>query len=60
MVKKIPTWAFFCVNDESPIDVKVPSVMCCILCYSTLVGLIILGKKKGRGKKMFHISIIMG
>jgi hypothetical protein len=29
-----PTWAFFCVNDESPIDVKVPQIMHYILSYN--------------------------
>jgi hypothetical protein len=44
--KNSSTWAFLCVNDESPIDVKVPHVMCCILCYSRLVGHVILEQKK--------------
>jgi hypothetical protein len=37
---------FLCVNDESPIDVKVPHVMCCILCYSRLIVHAILEPKK--------------
>jgi hypothetical protein len=36
----------FCVNHQSPIDVNVPHVMCCILCYSRLVGHAILEQKK--------------
>jgi NifU-like protein involved in Fe-S cluster formation len=29
--KKIATWAFLCVVDNSLVDVKVPHVMCCML-----------------------------
>jgi len=36
--KKKSTWAIFCVNDESKVDVKVPQIMCRMLCYSRLVG----------------------
>ncbi len=39
-----PIWAFVFVNDESPIDVKVPQVMHCILCYNKLVSHAILGQ----------------
>jgi hypothetical protein len=38
MEKKIQLGAIFCVNDESKVDVKVPQVMCHMLCYSGLVG----------------------
>ncbi len=48
--KHSSTWAFLCVNDESPIDVKVPHVMCCILCYSRLIGHAILEPKKNLKK----------
>jgi hypothetical protein len=37
-----PTWAFFCVNDESLVDLKVPQVMCCMLCYSKPIRHVIL------------------
>jgi hypothetical protein len=42
---KILQLGHFCVNHESPIDVKVPHVMCCILCYNRLVGHAILEQK---------------
>jgi hypothetical protein len=42
----------FCVNDESPIDVKVPHVMRCISCYSRLISHAIL-KQKTKLKKGF-------
>jgi hypothetical protein len=38
MENKSTTWAIFCVMDESKVNVKVPQVMCCMLCYSRLVG----------------------
>jgi hypothetical protein len=41
---EILQFGFFCVNDESPIDVKVPQVMHCILCYNTFVSRAILGQ----------------
>jgi hypothetical protein len=40
--KIFPTWAFLCVNDESLINVKVPQVMCCIMCYNRPIGHVIL------------------
>jgi hypothetical protein len=46
MAKILQLGHFLCVNDESPIEVKVPHVMCYILCYSTLIGHAILEPKK--------------
>jgi hypothetical protein len=45
MAKKIKI-GHFCVNNESPIDVKFPHVMHCISCYSRVVGHAILEQKK--------------
>jgi hypothetical protein len=39
-------------NDESPIDVKFPHVMCCILCYGRLVGHAILEPKRKLKKSL--------
>jgi hypothetical protein len=36
---------FFFINDESPIDGKVPQVMCYILCYNKLVGHVVFEQK---------------
>jgi hypothetical protein len=37
-----PTWAIFCVNHESLVDVKVSQVMRCILCYNRPLSHVIL------------------
>ncbi len=44
--KKNLTWAICCVNDKSPIDVKVLCVMHYILCYSKPIGHAILDISK--------------
>jgi hypothetical protein len=37
-----PTWGIICVNDESLVDVKMPQVMRCVLCYSRPICHVVL------------------
>ncbi len=48
--RNFPILAFFFVNNESLVDLKVPHVMCYILGYSRLIGHVVL-KQKTRLKK---------
>jgi hypothetical protein len=43
--KKISNLGFFCISDQSKVDVQVPQVMHCMLCYEKLVDPTILGQK---------------
>jgi hypothetical protein len=38
------TWVFLCVYEGSRVDVKMPQVMCCIMCCNKLIGPMTLDK----------------
>lgn len=41
-------WAFYCINDNQKVDVKVSQTMRCILCYNNLVLNVIYKLKQGK------------
>jgi len=41
---------FFCINNESKVDVEIPQIIHCMLCYEKLINFAIL-KQRARSRK---------